>query len=198
MAEKFPYTNVPKPLREFLKGIPGRAIPGNVTTRYLASIGFKSSNDRSILPVLKFVGLVDETGKPTTDYQTFRDKSKGPALLANKIREAYKNLYSTYEDAHNRNDEELQNFFRASGKLGERAVKYQVGTFKALSDFSDFSALIPQHVGSALPKSKENHVRAELPSIYINLQIHLPETKDAAVYDAIFQALARHILKESS
>lgn len=68
MTDKFPYTNVPGSLRNFLKGIPTRAVPDKVTQKYLASIGFKSSNERAIMGVLKTIKLLDTNGIPTDNY----------------------------------------------------------------------------------------------------------------------------------
>jgi len=181
-------------LRAFLKGIPEKAVPPKVTQPYLVSIGMKSSNDRTIIPVLKSIGLLDGSGVPKEEFKRFRDRSKGPAILADLIRTAYEDLYSTYEDAHKRGDEDLKNFFSAKSTLGERAIGYQIATFKTLCEFADFGA-ISDATESVRPKSGlpvPTH-----PEIHINLQIHLPVSKDASIYDSIFQALVKHILKGS-
>lgn len=198
--EKYPYATAPNTLRKFLKGIPEKAVPEKVTQRYLESIGMKSKNDRTIIPVLKFVGLLDGSGIPTGDYKTFRDKSKGPGILANLIRTAYKDLYSTYEDAHSQSDEALSNYFHAKSELGERAIGFQLATFKALSEFGDFKGIVPtSQVGPAgiTPAPGVTPVSGVRPEIHINLQIHLPESKDSSVYESIFQAIAKHLLKGS-
>jgi hypothetical protein len=193
-GKEFAYTVVPGTLRTFLKGIPERAVPPRISIRYLKSIGMKSSNDTSIIRVLKFVGLVDSSGAPKAEYTSFRDKVKGPGILAELVREAYAELYSTYEDAHNRSDEELKNFFRARTKLGDQVITYQVGTFKALSEFADFATAPPSPSGGVGPTASESTLQ---PSIHLNLQIHLPDSKDATTYDMIFQAIAKHLLRKA-
>ena len=105
MGEGYPYTTAPNKLREFLKGLPSRAVPDKVTVKYLISIGMKSTADRSIIPVLKAVNLLDNNGNPTENYKTFRDGSRGPPLLATLIRATYDGLYKVYEDAHNQSDQ---------------------------------------------------------------------------------------------
>lgn len=190
-GEKFPYTYVPNSLRKLLRGIPEKAVPERVSRTYLKSIGMKSSNDPSIVPVLKFINLLDQSGTPTDNYRRFRDKTQGPALLAGLIRSAYASLYSTYEDAQARNDEDLKNFFRANTKLGVRVVNYQVATFKAVCEFGDFAGAVRTESPAGPTASRLTSPTS--PEIHINLQIHLPESKDPAVYDAIFQAMSKYL-----
>ncbi len=197
LDEKFPYTSAPNSLRKFLKGIPEKAVPPKVTQQYIVSIGMKSGNDRTIIPVLKSVGLLDGSGVPTSPFRDFRDRSKGPTVLAGLIRNTYSDLYSTYEDAHAQSDDNLTNFFKAKSKLGVRAIQFQLATFKVLCEFADFKAPGPigvAQVGGQLGRSTATQQEV-YPAIHITLQIHLPESKDANVYDMIFQALAKHLMK---
>lgn len=42
---------------------------------------------------------------------------------------------------------------------------------------------------------KIEHIKSKtISSLNYNIQIHLPETRDTAVYDAIFKSLKEHIL----
>jgi hypothetical protein len=193
--EKFAYTTVPNTLRNFLKGVPDRAVPLKVTSAYLRTISMKSSNDRTIIPVLKFIGLLDGSGAPKDEYSQFKNKMKGGLVLANLIRTAYADLFSTYDDPHNQSEEALLNFFREKTKLGSNAVRLMTATFKVLCEFADFKGTTP--VGEALKavRAEEAALVTGYPSINITLQIHLPESKDSAIYDSIFQAISRHLLK---
>jgi hypothetical protein len=197
MDEKFPYTGAPNSMRKFLKGLPEKAVPTKVTQEYLVSIGMKSKADRTIMPVLKSVGLLDGSGVPTSAFRDFRDRSRGPSILASLIRKTYTELYSTYDDAHAQSDENLSNFFRAKSKLGQRAIQFQVATFKVLCEFGDFKAsgYAASTQGGGLVTTPTTGQAEVYPGISITLQIHLPESKDPAVYDLIFQALAKHLMK---
>ncbi len=197
MQGKFPYTSAPNSLRKFLKGIPDKAVPPKVTKQYLQSIGLKSKADPTIIPVLKSVELIDGSGVPTNAFRDFRDESKGPPILATLIRKKYEDLYSTYEDAHVQNDDNLANFFKVKSELGPRAINYQIATFKTLCEFADFKAGGAPVVGQASQTPTSRTSQADLlPGIHLSLEIHLPESKDPAVYDLIFQAIAKHVLKE--
>ncbi len=196
MAEKFAYTTVPNTLRNFLKGVPDRAVPPKVTLAYLRTINMKSSNDRTIIPVLKFVGLLDGSGAPKNEYSQFKNKMKGGLVLASLIRTAYADLFSTYDDPHNQGEEALLNFFREKTTLGANAVRLMTATFKVLCEFADFTGTTPVGEAPKQARAQEAAFAATgYPSINITLQIHLPESKDSAVYDSIFQAISRHLLK---
>jgi len=199
MAAKFAITTVPNSLRKFLKGIPDRNVPPKVTQVYLKSVGLKSSNDRSIIPVLKFVGLLDGSGAPTEAYRKFRNKSEGPILLAEEIKKAYKQLYDTYDNAHSQADDALQDFFRANTDLADRSVNLVVATFKTLCEFADFPttqrAAETATAGTVPRADRAGTPVTQTPEVHINLQIHLPESNDPATYDAIFDAMARSLRK---
>jgi uncharacterized protein DUF5343 len=199
MAAKFPATTLPNSLRKFLKGVPDRNVPPKVTQQYLSGIGLKSSNDRTIIPVLKFVGMLDGSGAPTESYRQFRNRTGGPIVLAEQIRRAYSQLYDTYENAHSQSDSVLQDFFRANTDVGDRTINLLVATFKALCEFADFGSAVPLAEASVTAgMAKSSHVpgaAGQTPEVHINLQIHLPVSNDPAMYDAIFDATARSLRK---
>jgi hypothetical protein len=197
MAENYPYTTAPNKLREFLKGIPSRAVPEKVSTRYLEELGMKSKSDRSIIPVLKAVKLLGSDGSPTENYRQFRDESRGPSILGLAIRETYAALYNVYDDAHSQPDLNLRNHFKAKSDLGESAISLQIATYKVLCEFADFSGTAP--VASADRQATGGAIADRaVPAFHIDMHIHLPDSKDPMVYEMIFQAISKHIMKATS
>ena len=65
MASEFIYTAQPANVVPFLEKIRKAGVPPKVTLKTIESFGFKSKNDRRLLPVLKGLGLVDSSGAPT-------------------------------------------------------------------------------------------------------------------------------------
>jgi hypothetical protein len=201
-SSSFTYTYVPNTLRQFLKGVPNRGVPTKVNAEHLKSIGLKELNDQSIIRVLKFVGLLNGDGAPSEGYKDFRDKTRGPALLAKEIQRAYRELFETYPDAYTQTDENLRNFFTGKTSLGKKAISLVVSTFKVLCEFGDFSdvrtaaggpaSITQTHLTGA---STASGASGSGPSIHINLQVHLPEAADSTTYDAIFAAINRHLGK---
>lgn len=61
----FGYTTVPGKIKPLLEKIRGIGIPAKAGVQWLKTIGFKSSNDTTLLGILKAVGLVDGSNIPT-------------------------------------------------------------------------------------------------------------------------------------
>ena len=76
-------------------------------------------------------------------------------------------------------------------------------TFRALCDYADWSG--PVSPKKEEPEKKDQHIKPEekdfkedkqnnvkTPELHYNIQIHLPESRDPSVYDAIFKSLKEH------
>lgn len=196
MAEYlYTYTSVTGKLRKFMKHIQSAGVPSKVTTSYLKSAGFKSSNDPQIIGVLKFIGFLDSTGVPTDVYKKYKGKADAPAVLGNTIKDAYAELFKMYPDAHQKDSEALYNFFSPRTTAGEQVVSAMVSTFRTLCTEAKFD--IPEAVlgetGATAPPPPAASTLG-LQSLTINLQLTLPETTDSAVYEEIFKAMKKHLL----
>lgn len=78
-------------------------------------------------------------------------------------------------------------------------------TFKTLCDYADWSDIaaaphddIHPEAPPSVPQSQTQVIQAVPQTnqlgLHYNIQIHLPETTNMAVYDAIFQSLKKHLL----
>lgn len=193
------YTPSPKNVKEFFKAIQGLGVPDKVNKAYLLTIGFKSSNDRYLVGLTKSLGFVDSAGKPTQKWSDFKDKKvKAPKVMADAIKTAYTDLYSTYPDAEKRDDDTLQNYFASTSGVADSVAKLMVQTFRNLCEFTDFET-----AGVAEPTPKpsvpspeqiaEVTAGAKPVTININIQLQLPATEDATIYDSLFSALKKHL-----
>lgn len=213
---EYPHAHVSLKLKDFLDKIPSTGIPDKVTYHELAARGFKSTNDRSILGVLKYLNLVDSEGIPTENWNLYRNRSNNKALLATLIRSAYSELFVMYPDAQERTDEEIRNFIASKTKVGEDSIQQIVTTFKTLCGMAGFDTpqtqadvqseeqdLRREHTSDDINDSiqirgsLENPavpVRAALDPIHIAIHIHLPATNDVQAAEALIKSLARHIL----
>jgi len=70
----YPYINNTGRLREFLQKIIDRdiGIPAKLNTKTLPALGFKSSFDRPIIKILKFIDFLKSDGTPTEHITNFR------------------------------------------------------------------------------------------------------------------------------
>jgi hypothetical protein len=205
----FPYSPHAAKLKPFFEHVQKAGVPEKVTQKYLETVGFKSTNDRYILGILKFLGFVDAGGLPTKTWTEYRNRQTAGATLAVAMRRAYQDLFRTYPDADRKDSEALRNYFSAHTKVAESTLGLIVSTFKALVAMAVFD-------GSPLPASSEDpdedatttrrrpaaSTRGEsdagralpgTPAININIQLQLPATEDAGIYDKLFAALKKHL-----
>lgn len=112
-------------------------------------------------------------------------------------------LFETYPDAYRKDDEALRNFFTSRTSVGEATVALIVRTFKVLCEASDFEAApSPTIVSAGTDSAVTVPVLAGATAVSagggitlnLNIQITLPETKDASIYDAIFESLKKHLM----
>jgi len=203
----FPYTKVTGKLQVFFKKIQEIGVPPSASTAWLPVIGFGSNNDRTIIKVAKFIGFIDSSNKPTSRWRSYRDHSKAKGIMAEGIKEGYKELFDLYPDAYQRSDVELKNFFRSQSSEGDQVITSMVATFKALCSLADFSESNISDEQAEIqvlnPESKPTHsapiitTSREMPSgitININIELSLPPTTEKDVYDNLFAALKKHIL----
>ncbi len=194
----FPYTLNTANLTRFLSHIQSASVPEKLNQQYLMKSGFRSSNDRNAISILKFIGFVDNSGKPTKSWMDYRNTSKAKEVMANALRKSYADLFSMFPEANKRDNEALRNYFSAHVKAGDRVLAATVTTFKTLCSLSDFETLteIPGEIEKPLIEMPEGKVSQGKKSIgihtvNINIQLQLPATEDASVYEKLFDALKK-------
>jgi hypothetical protein len=218
MALTSAYLVTTKNLESFLNSIQSARAPERFTNKFLTQLDFSSSNDRLFVAVLRGLGFIDENGAPTKRYFEFLDQTQSKRVLADAIREAYSDLFALNKNAQNMSVDEVKNKFRTLtlGQKSEKVVSLMANTFKALTELADFDAP-PTEVTPAVPAAPPTP-EAEAPAVippppptptiekpplstgfgtplglHYNIQIHLPDSRDPAVFDAIFQALRKHL-----
>jgi Family of unknown function (DUF5343) len=197
---KFPYTTEPKALRRLLAEIPKRPKPPHVTMETLKAWGVSSNNNaRTAIAVLKRLGLLDSSGEPTNFYVEFMKTGNGPAVLGERIKETYRVLFENSHAPQNESDDELKNLFHIHSGGGPDAMRLQILTFKALSEYATFGPALGGDTRGSAPagtfgSSQAGIVRSqEFPPVQIDLHIHLPENKATRDYEAIIQDIAKYI-----
>ncbi len=190
----------------FNKIIEGTA-PEKFTVAHLKSIGFKSSNDLGVIPLLKDLGFLSSDGSPTQRYHAYRDRSNSKIILGEAIHEAYGDLFHINEKPTESDRTALEGKFKSVHNTTDRVSKEQAKTFYSLLELADIDS---NHKAKVTPKKIEEKAepqvtpsenRAEKVPQYgfgglrYNIEIHLPATKDPEVYNAIFKSLKEHLLE---
>jgi hypothetical protein len=203
----YPYVYTVSNLKRFLETVSDVGTPPKVTQEYLESMGFKSKNDRAIISVLKFIGLIQDDGRPADDYKLLRDKSQSRVVIAAHILKGYSELFAQFPDANLRSNDALKNFFATKTEAGAAALTLIVGTFKALCEKADFAAIPTtatahptSEPGQALSTDGKTLLQsAQFPgtgvTINLNIQLQLPATENTSVYNSIFKSLRENLIE---
>jgi len=204
MAE-YPYATVVRKIPLLFDKIKSTGQPRKVNFGWLKSIGFKSSNDQRLVPLLKAINFVDNNGVPTDRWLKFRADNK---VLSEGIMEGYKELFDVYPDAFNRSKEDLFNFFSTKTTAGNQVINKMVGTFLELCRIADFSNITSSDIihDTPSPLKTEKKISEKVLqrnrlgdlehgiTINVNIQLTVPETTNDEIYDKFFEALKKHLL----
>lgn len=193
-----------------LQAVQAAQAPQRFTQKFLEGLGFASTNDRAIINVLKALGFLDDAGVPTARYHQYLDQTQSSLVLAEGIREAYEDLFRVKRNAQEMTKTEVKNKLKtlSEGAYTDRVLTQMAGTFTTLVKSADFSiapaaapGIEPEPTASPnqdLPDQSSaapSQLSAAPPfaSLAYNVNIHLPESRDPAVYNAIFKALREHL-----
>ncbi|MGJ0560744.1 DUF5343 domain-containing protein [Methylocystis sp.] len=204
----YAYTTVTGKIKPLLEKIRRAGVPAKVTVAWLKSLGFTSSNDATLAGVLRFVGLIDASGIPTSAWTAYRGASHR-AVLGEAIRQGYADLFALYPDANTRSNAELTHVFNTSSTAGAQVISKTVQTFKALVDEADFSnsaapnetamASGPLHTPAAASASRMPIVAEAVgPEVHIDIQIHISPESTAEQIEKIFESMAKHLYGRKS
>ncbi len=180
--------------------------PDKFTVKFMEDLGYKSSNDRQFVNVLKSIGFLDDSGTPTDRYFKFLDQSCAKQMVAAGIREAYADLFALNINANTLSKEEIIGKFKTltSGSKENATLGHMASTFLNLCAYADWNTPTsiskepPMPDGEQVdPPSVKSEPKGEMKlkgfDLNYDIHIHLPATRDQAVYDALFASLAKHL-----
>jgi hypothetical protein len=209
MALPTQYLTSTKNLKDILTSLQTAQAPKQFNRTFLENLGYKSSSDRLVIGVLKALGFLTDQGAPTPRYFEYLDQTQSGRVLAEGIQEAYADLYELNTKAHTLPRDDLKGKMRSltQGQVSDSVLDKMVVTFQGLAKEADFKAVEPAtapvvetiadseqvETDEALDDST-GRIGARLGGLVYNIQIQLPESRDPAVYDALFRSLKTHLL----
>lgn len=211
MALPDSYTLKPNAVPAYFDAILDAQPPERFSLKFLENLGFTSTNDRLFIGILKDLGFLNRDGAPQQRYFDFLDRSRSKEVLAEGIRDMFADLYAINVQAQDLSVDEVRNKLRTlyAGKKTDLVIGNIAKTFRALSDYADFSAapaqkrFEPSPADEPVPIDKPASEKPERPSapagmirvsgLQYHINIVLPDTRDQAVYDAIFKSLKDHL-----
>ena len=135
MTSKHPYVQAPKHLSECIAKF-RRSVPPSVTASTLQKLGIASKNERYLLTTLRFLGLIDASGKPTQSARELfsrADDGDFQSTLSDIVRTQYKDLFQLRgEDVWAVNKTDLVTYFRGNDQTSAIVGQRQATTFHTL------------------------------------------------------------------
>ena len=93
------YMYTVKSLPRMFEAIQKAQVPPRFSQEFLRTLGFKSTNDRAFVNVLRGLGFLDANSVPTQPYREYRDKKIAGAVLASQLRQADRGIFLSDENA---------------------------------------------------------------------------------------------------
>ena len=194
------YLMATKRLPEMMSAIQDAGVPPRFTNEFLKSLGFKSTNDRAFISVLKGIGFLDDSGSHTERYKSYKNKSEAKGVLGQALKISYEDLFLANEKANDLSIDKLKGIFATKTGKGDSVVQQMAATFKALASIAEFGDTPQKQKIKTETKIETEEMQAKSETkksaaeFHYNIQIHLPVTKDISVYNAIFKSIKEHLL----
>ncbi|MFN3826691.1 MAG: DUF5343 domain-containing protein [Micavibrio sp.] len=206
-----PYITSPGNIDKALNAIKAAGVPEKVTQDFVKTIlKVSGGSGDQVTSFLKKIGLTNSDGTPNETYRKFRNPTSSGQAIAKCLRHAYAPLYVRNEYMHELGDKELIGLVvEETGQPHDsNPVKLIVSCIQHLKSYANFKENGGEVIEykDAQSKANESQVRAEEAvrtnsgAIGLNLgytiNLNLPATSDAAVFDAIFRSLKQNLLRE--
>lgn len=210
MDPNVPYLLSVTNLPGILDKIQGAGVPEVFNRDFLKDLGFTGSQDRPVVKILKYLGLLDPAGRPQTPYRDFVDHTKSRKVLAIRLRTAFDDLFRSDRQAHTKSAEALKGWFKSKTGVGDAVAKKMASTFRALAQYADFAgadAAAPEAkppeidstpaaakpIGETVLVGQASPLGRELGFVY-RIEVHLPDTQNVETFRAIFRAIREELL----
>ena len=206
-----PYVNGHGGIPKLFAKIKEAAVPPKFTQDFVSAVlDLKSSSYRAMIPLLKRLGFIDAANVPTQAYNDFREESLSGAIMAERLREAYKGLFGASEYAYKLDKKELQSKLKSllGAAEDDANIPYVAGTFLELSKLAKWDGAAPKSKKEIPEPVKGGGVEAEREvrreelfngrlGLSYTINLNLPATTEIEVFNAIFKSLRENLLRES-
>jgi hypothetical protein len=205
MAIELPYLPMVKNVPVVFEKIARAKIPDAFTNSFLSgTLGLKSTNDRALIGLLKKMGFLDNSGKPTKTYALLKNKEQAKKAIAEGVRRGFAKLFEANEGSHALSSEQLKGLVAQVSGTEENMTNLITGTFRALVPLADFTAQeepppatdngSKEAKTEVAPDAQATQVQPPAkfhPEFRFNIEVHLPSNGTEETYLNIFNALRK-------
>jgi hypothetical protein len=208
MAEYPPYVNAYNGIPKLFEKIKAAAVPPKFTVDFMTSmLDLKSSSYRAMIPLLKRLGFIDPANAPTQAYKDFREDSLSGKVMAERLKETYRTLFTANEYAWKLPKPELVSKLRSlTGAAEDDAnIPNIAGTFMELAKLAKWEGGVPKprregvESGDGAGGPERERGQQELEAgfrLSYTINLNLPATTEIEVFNAIFKSLRENLLRQ--
>jgi hypothetical protein len=209
-----PYVTAPGNIDKALRGIKSAATPESVSQDFVKTIlQVPGGSGNQATSFLKKIGFVNADGTPSDVYKRFRNSSSTGAAAAEALKIGYGPLYKRNEYMHQLSDDKLRGLIiEETGQSDESSVvSLTLACIKAIKKFADWTVPNSHEKPDVLNETQIAKPLADAPqppppptsgrvglALSYTINLNLPATSDAAVFNAIFKSLKENLLRESN
>lgn len=129
---KAPYAPI-SALREFLAKIRNVQVPNRVDRAFLQKLNVASNNEWALISALKFLGIIDDRGIPTSAYRRLLSDQTFGETLRHLVERSYRSLLDM--GGAGMTDADLQNYFRVTSSPSQ--AKTAARFFREVAKLAD-------------------------------------------------------------
>lgn len=199
----FSYTTTPGRFKDTLQAIISAERPSAVNRDFIETVlGIKGGIVSGFPPILKRIGFLSTDNSPTELYGQFQTEgSRSYAALAG-LRNGFAELFKRNAHADRADDDKIKDYLvQITGrKRDDGVISAILGTFNAIRSFIVGEVVTPESgihdslSGSTESDQGKNLLAQGAIGLSYHINVVLPETKDIAVFNAIFQSLKQNLL----
>ncbi|MBB5317461.1 DUF5343 domain-containing protein [Tunturibacter empetritectus] len=220
MADKHPYISGNGAIVQLFDQLK-KSFPQVLNAEVLKKLSIAPSNESYAMNIVRFLGLIDESGKATPNSLkvfTLHDEKTFQTAFSEIIEKSYHELFSLHgSDAWMLPLEQLIPFFRQTDQSSSLVGSRQASTFKALAAYAGHGALQsaatnrpPKVMAKKVPRvaKKPDEVKtfAEKDPIFhqgkrddrvgltVRIEVNLPAAGDQETYDRIFKSIKENLI----
>lgn len=207
MNPDVPYMVSVTNLHKILDAIQRAGAPEVFHLDFLKDLGFKSTNDRGAVKMLKYLGMLDGSGRPQASYREFMDQTKAKHVLAIRMRATFDDLFTADRNANSKSVEQLKGWFKTKTGSGDAVAQKMASTFRSLATYANWDGAAPagaeeEKSESSTPERTQSPIELPQPTghgksaigLVYRFEIHLPDTQNVDTFRAIFRALREELM----
>ncbi|UWU75712.1 DUF5343 domain-containing protein [Bradyrhizobium huanghuaihaiense] len=154
----------------------------------------KGTGDRPLIPFLRSLGFIEQSGKPTPEYSKLKgSEEQRRVTIGEGIKKAYQPLFDADEDAHTRTGQELRGLVAQVAGTDEDMTARIANTFAAVAKLGKFVKGPKDDTDKSKEKDNQDNeadehltvskkIKGLRTEFHYNIQVVLPSNATEEVY----------------